>query len=304
MPMTGASTILFGGSGFLGPSILNAYPDVISVGRTKPLAPNRHISIQSLTDLDCLKDVPFDKVIYIIGNTNHRNLEKEIVPHGEPTAFDYHVNPLIQTLEQLKQYPIKKFIHFSSILLYDEKKITLPVSENAPIDPYKTRYVMSKYLAEEVSKFYARWTPIITVRLSNLYGPTPLKRWDFIHGLCHQLLETGRAQIWSAKPERDFIYVEDTAHAVVKLLDADYTGTLNLGTGTMTSIERVKEILEQVSGGVIEVLDKPVQGPMKFRCDMTTLNRLIDWTPRYSIGTGIRATFEAMKLYLNPEAGN
>ena len=292
--MTPTGTILFGGSGFLGSSILNAYPDVISVGRTKPPAPNRHIPTQSLADLNCLKRVPFDKVIYIIGNTNHSQLERETIPPGEPTAFDYHVTPLLQTLEQLKQYPIKKFVHFSTVFLYDEKKISLPVSENAPIDPYKTRYVMSKYLAEEVSKFYSKHMPTITIRLANLYGPTQLKRWDVVHGLCRGLLETGRTQVWSSKPERDFIHVEDAAHAIAKLLDSNYTGTLNLGTGTMTSIARVKEILEQVSGGVIGVLDKPVQGPMKFQCDMTTINRLIDWTPR-SIEAGLRSTFEAMR---------
>jgi nucleoside-diphosphate-sugar epimerase len=292
--MKNTGTILFGGSGFLGSFILNAYPDVISVGRTKPRAPNRHIPVQSLADLDCLKGVPFDKVIYIIGNTNHSNLERETIPPGEPTAFDYHVTPLLQTLEQLKQYPIRKFIHFSSIFLYDDKKMTFPVSESAPIDPYKTRYVMSKYLAEEVATFYSKHMPIITIRLSNLYGPTPLKRWDLIHGLCRGLLETGRTQVWSSRPERDFIYVEDAAHAIAKLLHTDYTGTLNLGTGTMTSIARVKEILEQVSGGVIEVLDKPVQGPMKFQCDMTAMNGLIDWTPR-SIEAGLRSTFEAMR---------
>src|SRR5262245_851163 len=234
----------------------------------------------SLAALGCLKDVPFDKVIYIIGNTNHSNLERDTIPPGEPTAFDYHVTPLLQTLEQLKQYQIKKFVHFSTVFIYDEKNMTLPVSEKAPIDPYKTRYVMSKYLAEEASKFYSKPMPIIRIRLANLYGPAPLRRWDVSHGLCRGLLETGTAQLWSTRPERDFIHVEDAAHAVAQLLDTDYTGTLNLGTGTMTSIARVKEVLEQVSGGVIEVLDKPVSGPMKFQCDMTTINRLIDWTPR------------------------
>jgi nucleoside-diphosphate-sugar epimerase len=297
VPLTGAGTILFGGSGFLGPHILAAYPDVISVGRTKPPTANRHIPIRSLADLDCLESVPFDKVIYIIGNTDHHNLEKETIPRGEPTAFEHHVMPLVQTLEQLKRYPIRKFIHFSTILIYDDTKITLPVSEHAPIDPYKNRYVISKYLAEEASKFYARWLPIITVRLSNIYGPTPLTRWDLIHVMCRALIDQGRAEMWSVKPERDFIYVEDAAHAVVKLLDTDYTGTLNLGTGTMTSVARVREILEQVSGGTINVLDRPVQGPMQFRCDMSTLNRLIDWTPRYSIDAGIRATYETMRSY-------
>ena len=297
MSLSGGGTILFGGSGFLGPYILSACPEMISVGRTKPPTSNRHIPVQSLADLDCLESVPFDKVIYIIGNTDHHNLEKETIPRDEPTAFDYHVTPLVQTLEQLKRYPIRKFIHFSTILIYDERKLTLPVSEHAPIDPYKNRYVLSKYLAEEASKFYARWMPIITVRLSNIYGPTPLARWDLIHLLCRRLLEESHAQMWSTRPERDFIYVDDAAQAIVKLLDADYAGTLNLGTGTLTSTARVREILERVSGGTIAVLDNPVQGPMQFVCDMATVHRLIDWSPRYSIEAGISRTFETMKAY-------
>ncbi|MGZ4780139.1 MAG: NAD-dependent epimerase/dehydratase family protein, partial [Thermoanaerobaculia bacterium] len=100
-------------------------------------------------------------------------------------------------MEQLKHHPIKKFIHFSTILIYDEKKIKLPVSEHSPIDPYKNRYTLSKYIGEEACKFYAKWTPIINVRLSNIYGPTPLKRFDLIHLLIHQLLNTGTGKVWS-----------------------------------------------------------------------------------------------------------
>jgi nucleoside-diphosphate-sugar epimerase len=295
--LTGAGTILFGGSGFLGPYILRACPEMISIGRSQPPTANRHIPIHSLADLTCLDQVAFDKVIYIIGNTDHHSLERETLPRGEPTAFDHHVTPLLQTLEQLKRYPIRKFIHFSTILMYDEQRLTLPVSEHSPIDPYKNRYVLSKYLAEEASRFYAHWLPTITIRLSNIYGPTPLERWDLIHVTCRKLLDHGRAEMWSTTPERDFIYVDDAAHAVVKLLDTDYTGTLNLGTGTMTSIARVREILEDVSGGAITVLNRPVQGPMKFRCDMTTLNQLIDWTPALTIDEGIRRTYETMQSY-------
>src|SRR5687767_955485 len=109
---TGAGTILFGGSGFLGPYILENYPDIISIGRTQPTTSNRHIHVDSLANLDVLRDVEFDKVIYIIGNTDHYSLERETLSPGEPTAFDYHVFPAIQVMEQLKQYPIRKLIHF------------------------------------------------------------------------------------------------------------------------------------------------------------------------------------------------
>ncbi len=303
---TGKSTILFGGSGFLGPYILENYPDIISVGRTVPLTRNRHIPVKSLENLDALNDLEFDKVIYIIGNTDHYNLEKENLSSDEPTAFDYHLIPLIQTMEQLKHYPIKKFIHFSTVLIYDENKITLPVSEHSPIDPYKNRYTMSKYMGEEACKFYSNWIPIINVRLSNIYGPTPLKRFDLIHGLIHQLLDNGKGKVWTTKPSRDFIYIDDAAHAIVKLLETDYTGTLNLGSGTMTTVKHVVEVLEEISGCPITDLDQPVSGPMKFRCDMTTLNRLIDWKPRYSTEEGARRTFDLMKSWKEKsyEVGN
>jgi nucleoside-diphosphate-sugar epimerase len=294
---SGRGAILFGGSGFLGPYILERCPDIISVGRTPPPTANRHIEVNSLAELDALREVAFEKVIYIIGNTDHYNLEKEHIPRGEPSAFDYHLLPLLQTMEELKQYPIKKFIHFSTVLIYDEKKITLPVSEYAPIDPYKNRYVLSKYLAEESSKFYARWMPIITVRMANLYGPTPLKRFDLIHQLVHQLLEHGRGQVWNTTPSRDFIYVEDAADAIVKLLDTDYTGTLNLGTGTMTSVRTIVELLREISGCPITDLNQPVQGPAQFRCDMSTIKRLIHWEPQYSIEQGVRRTYELMDCW-------
>lgn len=136
--------------------------------------------------------------------------------------------------------------------------------------------------------------PIINVRLSNIYGPTPLERWDLIHVLCRKLIQDGRAQIWSARPERDFIHIEVAVSAVIALLDADYDGTLNLGTGTLTSISRVRDVLAAVSGGSIEVLDVPVQGPMRFQCDTTTLRRLIDWSPRFTTEEGVRQTYEVM----------
>lgn len=291
----GEGTILFGGSGFLGPYILERCPAMISVGRTKPPTSNRHIHIDSLANLEALRETKFEKVIYIIGNTDHHNLERECLSRGEPTAFDYHVVPLLQTMEQLKHYPLKKFIHFSTILIYDEKKISLPVNEHAPIDPYKNRYVLSKYVAEEACKFYSRWVPIINVRFSNLYGPTPLQRYDLIHVLSHKLLEEGKGQVWSTKPMRDFIYVEDAARAIVQLLEADYTGTLNLGTGTMTSIRKIIDILQETSGCPITDLEQGVQGPMRFQCDMTTMYKLIDWRPQISIEEGVQRTFGFMK---------
>ena len=288
----GRGTLLFGGSGFLGPYILERCPEMISVGRRSPPARNRHIHVDTLADLRALDKVEFDKVIFIIGNTDHHTLEKERLDPDEPSAYDYHVFPFLRAMEQLKHRQLTKFIHFSSILIYDEKRITLPVSEHAPIDPYKNRYVLSKYLAEEACKFFARWVPIINCRFCNLYGPTPLGRYDLVHLLARKLIKDGRAEVWSMAPQRDFIFVDDAVEAIIKLLDCDYTGTLNLGTGTMTSVGRIVEIFRELTGCEIISLDKPVQGPMQFVADMTTMNRIIDWRPQVSVEEGVRRVFE------------
>jgi nucleoside-diphosphate-sugar epimerase len=294
-PSKGKGTVLFGGSGFLGPYILENYPEIISVGRNPCPNKNRHIHVDSLDDLSALDDVEFDRVIYIIGHTDHYLMEKEDVGRDEPSAFDYHTVPMFRVMEQIKHRDIKKFIHFSSVLIYDENRITLPVSERSPIDPYKNRYVMSKYLGEELCKFYRNWMPVINCRMCNLYGPTPLERYDLIHRLAGKLLDDGKAEIWSDKPSRDFIYAEDAAHAIVDLLYSDCNDTVILGSGEMTTVRHVIDVMSEVSGCPITSLDKEVSGPMEFRADLTILQKAIDWEPRISIEEGILRSFEFEK---------
>jgi UDP-glucose 4-epimerase len=270
---------------------------MISVGRSEPPTENRHVHVESLNDLRALDDLDFDRVVYIIGNTDHHNLEKERLDASEPSAFEYHVTPLIRTLEQLKHRPLRKFIHFSSMLVYDPTRITIPVSEDAPIDPYRNRYVLSKYLAEEVSKFYEQWIPIVTCRFCNLYGPTPLERFDLIHVIARQLLANGEAEIWSGEPMRDFIYATDAADAIIRLLESEFTGLLNLGTGTMPSVGHVMQVLSEVSGRPIRIGSEVVDGPMRFQSDTTLLKSVIDWEPKVSIEEGVREVWEKTQAW-------
>jgi nucleoside-diphosphate-sugar epimerase len=290
----GEGTILFGGSGFLGSAVLEQAPEIVSVGRTAPRTANRHVHIDSTADLSVLEDETFDSVVFIIGSSAHRRLADERQPLGEPTAFDYHVAPLLQTLEQLKGRKLKRFLHFSTVLLYDPEGATLPYAEDAPIDPYRNKHVFAKWMAEEALRFYARWVPSINVRLANMYGPTAGDGYDLVHQLCRQLVDEGRARMWTIEGERDFIHVEDAARAVVALLDADFTGTVNLGTGTMTPVSLVRDVLQEVSGAEIEVLDKPPSGPPASQCDITLLRSLTGWSPRWDVADGVRSTYERM----------
>jgi nucleoside-diphosphate-sugar epimerase len=152
-------------------------------------------------------------------------------------------------------------------------------------------------MSEEACTFYSSQLPIINVRVSNTYGPTTLQRFDLIDTLIRQVLNKNRASVWTTKPCRDFIYVEDVADAVVKLLDSHYTGTVNLGTGMMTQVKSIVDLIRELSGCEIEDRDCEVTGPMRFQCDTSTINRIIDWKPRYSVHDGVTRTYSLMKSW-------
>lgn len=288
------TTLLFGGSGFFGPIILERYPAIVSVGRS-PLPQglnNEHITIKDMDDLPIIDDIDFDTVIFLIGNSDHHRINQSCI-----MGFDYNVLPLKKILHYLRGRRVKKFIAFTGALMYDATRITLPVDETQPLNPYINDYVFSKYIAEEVTKLYRAEIPIINVRLSNIYGPTPLIRPDLVPTLIQQTLSPGTPEIWSSKPARDFIYAKDAADAVVKLLDTDYTGPVNLGSGVMRSVGHVTRIIEKLSGKKIRVLDKPVTGPMQFVYDISLVSRLTGWHPRYSLEEGLAETYTAMAAY-------
>ncbi len=284
------NTILLGGSGFLGPQILSQYPYIISVGRSKPITAVKHIDCPTVNDFDkALADIEFDKVIMMIGSSNHHVLNS-----NKLLAIEKNVLPLKKVFDTLRKYNIKKLISFTSILLYDREQMTLPVAESQQINPYQNEYIFSKYLAEEVASFYSD-IPNIVARLTNIYGETTaLGRPDVVNQLVEGLVFNKRASVQNTLPCRDFIYNNDAADAIVQLLDSSFTGKINLATGTMHSIGDIVDILESVSGLKIDRLQGEARGHMQFQADISLLKKVINWTPKHTLEQGLSKTYKAM----------
>tara|TARA_B100000035_G_scaffold280116_1_gene260153 strand:- start:627 stop:1508 length:882 start_codon:yes stop_codon:yes gene_type:complete len=287
-------TLLFGGSGFFGPIILSKDKDIISVGRTKPPKHclNQHIQIKDLDELYKLDKIEFDKVIFLIGSSNHHDININI-----DMGIDFNVYPLNKALDYFSKRNLKKFICFTTILLYDQNKLVIPVDEKQEINPYANKYIFSKFLSEQIVKFYQSKVPSIIVRLSNIYGYTELRRPDLIPTIMQDVFEKERVEIWSNKPKRDFIFTEDAADAVLKLLNTDFTGIINLGSGKMSSLKLISEIIENLSGKKIISKNQPVSGPMEFNTDIKKISEITDWEPKFDIQKGLEKTFDIMKSY-------
>jgi|TARA_B110000971_G_scaffold199536_1_gene216914 UDP-glucuronate decarboxylase len=289
-----SKTILFGGSGFFGPVILKKDKNILSVGRKKPSLEleNQHVNLESLDDLSVLDEIDFDKVIFLIGSSNHHEINLKTT-----MGVDLNLYPLVKILAYLKNRKIKKFICFTTILLYDQKKMILPVNEDQLIDPYINDYVFSKFLSEQIVHFYKDLIPSIIVRLSNIYGYTKLRRPDLVPTIMQDIFSKDNVTIWSDVPKRDFIFTEDAADAVLKLLNVDFTGTLNLGTGKMSSIKDITKIIENLSGKKIISENKDVSGPLEFSTDISKIKKITGWSPQYTLEEGLKKTYNIMKKY-------
>ena len=287
-------TILFGGSGFFGPIILKKYPNIISVGRSKPPKniKNKHIHISSLNNLKKLDNIKFDKVIFLIGSSNHHIINKNI-----NIGIKYNFEPMIKIMEYLKNKKIKKFICFTTILLYQNKSQNKKKSEKDKTNPYENNYIFSKHLLEEVVNFYKNKIPSIVVRLCNIYGYSKLKRPDLVPTLMQKIFKKKKIYIWNDQPVRDFIFAEDAADAVVKLLNSKFTGIINLGSGKSYSVKTLSNIISSHSKKKIETLGRKVTGPYKFLTNINLLKKVIKWKPKYSLEKGLLKTYKIMKNY-------
>ena len=139
-----------------------------------------------------------------------------------------------------------------------------------------------------------RFTSII-VRLSNIYGYTRLRRPDLVPTIMQDVFNKDVVKIWSNKPKRDFIFTEDAADAVLRIINTNFTGIINLGAGKMVSLAKICEIVEGFSNKKIISEDKKVSGPMEFITDIQKIRLLTGWSPKFDIFNGLKKTYEIMK---------
>jgi len=289
-------TILIGPTGFLGPAFLEKRPEIIGVGRTSLPSHlnNEFFYIESDKDFKKLDDIEFANIIFLIGSSDHHILNSHPTLALEKNALA--LSRLLWYLRESKR-DVNKIINFTTMLQYDTNKMNLPCSESQPRKPHINNYVLSKYVSEIITNQHRDLFDIIDIRISNVYGPTRLMRPDIVPSTIWSLIHLKKASLWSKKPIRDFIFVDDAINAVMKLIDSDFSGPVNVGSGIGSSISELSECLEKLSN--IKIFDKqiPVAGHMEYYHDISLLQSIIDWKPLFSIEEGLKTTFESMQEF-------
>ena len=203
---------------------------------------------------------------------------------------------------------VEKLMFLGSSCIYP-KQPPQPVPEEAlltgPLEPTNQWYAIAKICGIKMCEAYRKQygCDYISAQPTNLYGPGDnfdLKSSHVIPALlvkAHQSKENDdpRFVVWgSGKPQREFLYIDDLADALVFLMTS-YSDDIQINIGSRTELtiaELAKMVAEVVgySGQVAFDSDKP-DGVMRRRVDTTRLNQL-GWEPKTSLRDGLAQAYD------------
>lgn len=194
----------------------------------------------------------------------------------------------------------KKFI-FSSTggAIYGEPK-KIPAPESTPAVPLSP-YGLSKFLDEEIIKFYARQYNFnyLIFRYPNVYGPRQNPKGEAgVVAIFGGLMKTGlRPTIFGdGTKARDYTYVADIASANVTALHRGKNEILNLGWGKIVTDQMIFDAIAKAT----KFKGRPTYAPYRkgevyqIAIDARRARRILDWRPKVKLAEGIKKTISTI----------
>ena len=166
-------------------------------------------------------------------------------------------------------------------------------------------YAVSKRATVILADAYKKYFPIITLRLSTIYGPynDPSK---FIEGVILGLLQRRPVRI-AKGVVKDFLYVDDATEALIEgvLKVKEMNGEIiNIGSGVGYDLETVSKLIKNKI--TYSNLDNLIQVDEKFQrlsesmswANIEKASHLLNWKPKYSLDDGLDLTIQWYKRNL------
>lgn len=169
--------------------------------------------------------------------------------------------------------------------------------ELAPVMPLSP-YGVSKYCAEQYVGYFSRMFGLQTtiLRYANVYGPgqDPYGEAGVVSIFARQILLREPCVIYGdGEQTRDFVYVDDVAHANMLALGAP-PGIFNVGSGREVSVNELLSAFERVLGRRVErTYMAPRLGEVRrVALDARKASRELGWQPQVSLDDGLARTLQ------------
>jgi UDP-glucose 4-epimerase len=303
--------LVTGGAGFIGSNLVDrlitlghqvVIIDDLSSGKKEYINPEAkfyQIDIAAPKVEEIFAIQKFDYVFHLAAQIE---VSKSVI---DP-RHDNQVNVLggLNILENCYKHKVRKII-FSSTggALYGEAE-EMPTSENYPTYPVSP-YGIHKLTFEKYLNYYYQvyQQPYTVLRFANVYGPRQYKGGEagVISIFVDNAVSDKESLIYGdGLQTRDFVYVDDVVSALVKAMESDYVGEINISTGVEKNLLDIVMAIELALGK--RILKKHLPGkPGEQRRSVLSFKKakeILDWQPQVLLEEGIKRTITWSKTKL------
>jgi UDP-glucose 4-epimerase len=216
-----------------------------------------------------------------------------------------NVQGMLNVFDACRYRKVEKVIFSSSIAVYGEPSADL-IDESTPwtwskLQPGAALYAASKIMGENFGKLYHDRYGVksISLRYSSVYGERQhLRAVNSVYIVdTYDRLKKGERPVIpdDGLEVHDYIHVADVARANVMAMESDVSReSFNVATGTATTLNRLVEIVQKITGTNLQPEYKTPAG--KIRAAVSTkldfsvekIEKMIGWKAQISFEEGIR----------------
>lgn len=298
--------LITGAAGFLGSALSNrlamAGHDVLGVDDLSTGDPRTLVSDVQFTRGDVNDRPKLWTLLQGIDCVYHL-AARVIVPESVLYPREYNqvnVGGTVTLMEAMRDVGVRRVVFISSGAVYGNQPVQ-PVAESMPPNP-RSPYAVSKLSAEYyVRTIGALWNiETVCLRVFNAYGPgqrIPPVHTPVIPSFLRQAFENGTIVIHGdGNQSRDYVFVEDVVDAMLAASTAPGIDrlTINVGSGSETSVKEIARLAVEVTGGKPEIILNPRnEGGLSRLCaDISLARDLLGYHPRTPLVEGLKMTVE------------
>jgi nucleoside-diphosphate-sugar epimerase len=226
--------------------------------------------------------------------------------HNDANVMHNSATINLNVLDAMHKLRLKKVFYSSSACIYPEHNQLDPDNPRCdeasayPAAP-DSEYGWEKLFSERLYFAFQRnfGIEVHVARFHNIFGEEGTwtgGREKAPAAICRKIAEAadgGTIEIWGdGKQTRSFLHVSECIQGVLKLMNADFYGPVNIGSEEMVTINQLVEMVSNISGKKIYV--KHIPGPTGVR-GRNSDNRLIEeklaWAPSQPLFEGLKITY-------------
>ena len=324
---TGKKIVVLGGGGFIGGHLAKRLKEEGNHVRICDIKKHEYFFHSEICDEFILGDLTDPKVVDTVieeGVDEVYQLAADMggalyIFTGENDANLMHNSATINlnVSRECVKKKVKKVFYSSSACMYPEHNQLDPNNPNCeessayPANP-DSEYGWEKLFSERVFLAYHRnyGLNVRIARFHNIFGP----QGTWIGGrekspaaMCRKVVEAKNGdviEVWgTGQQTRSFLYVDECVEAVLRLMNSEFTGPVNIGSEEMVTINQLAEMAIKISGKNLAI--KNIDGEefvekYGFKCPLgvkgrNSDNRLykekIEWEVNQPLLVGLTKTY-------------